>query len=259
MRIKFSSRGQIVSSRSDASFVLLDSDTGQCLCQGHANLRATTFSPDGQFLATCSITFTEDQAMITIWDTQSGNVCNQIYVEEAASTLTSAEFIFFPNSEIFISLLMSLRKDGTMDLWDLRTSKYISTIPYQSRQPRIKFWNGSDLMFVDSTAYSISSGIVAKADVSAFKHLVSELQIDSSGEWVTKAAERVLWLPPEYRPSESNYSEYRKPAYDVFGNKIIIGSRCGRWKSSLRDFRNIPEATRSNRSQTSKCLVTAPA
>ena len=127
----------------------------------------------------------------------------------------SCEVVFSPNSQIIASRLLDT---NAVRLWNTQTSKRILTIPCLSLKPRIKFLAGVDVVFIDDMAHEIGSTKMTKSLKARHNRLFSDLQIDSTGQWVTKSSQRLLWLPPERR--SNNYAVWR--------NKIAIASRTGR-------------------------------
>jgi hypothetical protein len=86
-----------------------------------------------------------------------------------------------------------------------------------SNHPKIEFRTGLGVIFVNGAAFEILPGKVAKAVVNYSSCLTSNLWINAAGDWVMKSSERVLWLPPEYRPR----------THTSYGNIIVLGSGSG--------------------------------
>lgn len=127
----------------------------------------------------------------------------------------SGEVVFSPNSQIIASGLLNA---NAVRLWDTQTGKRILTIPCLSLKPRIEFLAGVDAIFVDGMAHEIGSTKMTKSQKVRYNRLFSNLQIDFTGQWVTKSSQRVLWLPPEQR--NCNYAVWR--------NKFALASENGR-------------------------------
>jgi hypothetical protein len=82
-------------------------------------------------------------------------------------------------------------------------------------------------MMVNGELISILSRL-SLSDTTAAKlpGLVLDLDVDAlriNGDWVTLSSERVLWLPPEYRPSE-----YQPTSWARQNDVAVIGSGVGR-------------------------------
>lgn len=202
-QLVFSPTGDLIASGAKYDDVRIwDTKTGEHIAnfRNSFGLFDMTFAPNGELLASGS----------WLWDVPAG--CLRFDLEGGNEEIHA--FVFSPNSQ----LVAGPSWDSKVHLWDTRTGEHLLTVPYQSMNPRIEFLTGIDAVFVDGTAYEIGSAKMTKVEIAHHSRLLSDLLIDSSGEWVTRSSKRVLWLPPERRPYD----------YAVWRNKIAIGSNDGR-------------------------------
>lgn len=104
-----------------------------------------------------------------------------------------------------------------MRLWDAQISEPVSSISCLSRYPQIEFPTELDLKIVAGKTSEIPSQKVREAMVDLSSCTTSNLQIDDDGDRGMKSSERVLWLPPAYRPVPPT----------SYGNTLVIGSGNG--------------------------------
>jgi WD40 repeat protein len=108
----------LVSGSFDTTIKIWEICTGQCLqtLQGHQqSLRRTTFSPDGQHLASCSF----DQT-IKLWNIQTGE-CLRTFKGHTAQVVSLA---FSPDGQ----RLASGSFDQTIRLWDVGSGECVQTL-----------------------------------------------------------------------------------------------------------------------------------
>ncbi|KAI4117551.1 MAG: hypothetical protein LQ338_007531, partial [Usnochroma carphineum] len=168
------------------------------------------FSPNGELLA---LGGTNPSTPLQLWDVLTGSIRSNLEGRSEPIDMV----VFSPNSQLIAAGGPDAR---AVWLWDTQRGEHLLTIPHASLKPRIEFVTEIGAVFVNGMAHEIGSAKMTKAEIASHSHLLSDLQIDSSREWVTKGSERVLWLPPERRP--------RMPdSYAVWRNKIAIGARNG--------------------------------
>jgi WD40 repeat protein len=163
------------------------------------------FSPNGQLVASGSWDNT-----VRLWEVQTSE--HQFILEGHSSPVITV--VFSPDGQ----LVASGSWDNTVRLWDVRTGDHVFRIPCLSPYPKIKFRTELDLIFVNGKSFEVPSGKMTKAGVDASNCLTSLIQIDPTGQWVMKSSERMLWLPPEYRPR----------LHAIYGNIIALESGNGR-------------------------------
>ena len=210
IRLIFSPTNDILASSSqDRTARLWNLQIGECVHTFEIpyHYRDTmVFAPDGASLA-CAAGFWGRELLL--WDTHTG--CGRNLESSHGPFHT---IIFSPDSHF----VAAGSDDQMVRLWDTQTGEKLLKIPYLSYHPRIEFRAGIELLFVDGMAHKIRSTDMTEAEIAESSRDVSDLQVDCSGQWVTRSSKRVLWLPPEQRGK----------AYAVCGNQIVIGSKYGR-------------------------------
>ena len=198
-----------------------DARTGECITDlsrwpGNLGSCALAFSPRSEFLA---FGRNDDQGhfCLRLWDIQA-DAC-RITLESNGRCGRAKAIIFAPEGH-FVAVLF-VDHDRNVRLWNTETGDFLLTIPCFSSMPRVEFLTGMDVVFVDGIGHKIvqpsESPGPAIADRSCH---ISDLQISSVGDWVTRSSERLLWLPPGRRPMVGD-------TYAVWKNKIAIGSTSG--------------------------------
>lgn len=209
----------IASGHVDQGPCIWDARTGKLvadLSRGSEDLReryVLAFSPYSELLAVGRDDGLDD-FYLQLWDIQD-DAC-RITTESIKSHGVIKAIIFSPDGQFIAVSFWGL--NTSIQLLNTETGDLLLTIPCFSLTPRVEFLTGRDVIFVDGIGHEIvqssESRGLAIADRSCH---ISDLQIDSSKEWVTRSSKRVLWLPPEWRPPL-----YSHP-YAVWRNKIAIG------------------------------------
>ena len=194
-----------------------DARTGECITDltrwpGDPGFLALAFSPHSELLA---FGRNDDQGdfYLRLWDIQA-DAC-RITLESNGRCGHAKAIIFAPEGH-FVAVSF-WDHDPNVRLWNSETGDLLLTIPCFSLMPRVDFLIGMDVVFIDGIGREIVQSSESRGPAIADRSChISSLQIDDSGQWVTRSSERVLWLPPERR---SNYNT----TYAVWRNKIAIG------------------------------------
>ena len=212
----FSPTDQLLGSASyDCTIQLWDLETGECshffTMVGHP----VAFAPNGSFLALSSYNSDQLRLLNPHAGTCHFNLCFPIadfgnlgYFRDTC-TIT-----FSPNSDFMAATTLPGRM---VWLWDTRIGEQLLSLSCSSFKPRIEFGARSDVVFVDGIAHQIPSAHLSDAEIAELSRSVSDLQLRSSGQWVTKSSEWILWIPTEHRGS----------TYTIHGNQVIVGSGSG--------------------------------
>ena len=193
-----------------------DVRTGECITSlssqriaGYSS--ALTFSPNSELLAFGSTDYDGDNYYLRLWDIQA-DTCRITFRSRG-----SLRAIIFSHESHFIAASFW----DAVRLWDIETGNLLLTTLFFSLNPRVEFLTGMDVVFVDGIGHKIVEPSEAPCPAIADRSChISDLQIDNLREWVTRSSKRVLWLPPEWRPTGHD-------VYRVWRNKIAIGSPSG--------------------------------
>jgi WD40 repeat protein len=178
--------------------------------EGHSDsVRLVVFSPGGSQLASSSVDKT-----VRVWDVATGATLQRL---EGHSAYISS-VVFSPDG----SQLASSSYDKTVHVWDVATGATLQTL---------KGHSGS----INSVFVGRGQAELVKEDLStaprssfALPQPATSFWIIVQSQWITYRQDRLLWLPPNYRPSCSA----------VYGNIVCIGSSSGQvsvWEFSFQD------------------------
>jgi WD40 repeat protein len=229
----------LASGSDDHSIKLWDTDSGNCLqtFQGHQfPVKSVVFSHDSQFLASASsdrtiriwdaksrqqlrqldshgyesgLYFSHDSSllasvaesrdeikMIKIWDTRNGQ-CIQTAEGSHGRTLS----LMFSND---LKLFAEHSGDNTVRVWDIKSAKCMQTFTaYQ--EVKEFFLHNPDLKIFDGTIGLTSFSAYGPNRLTHNALLRPQVYgISRDKRCITRNAECLLWLPPEYRLAPRN-------------------------------------------------------
>ena len=187
--VAFSPDGKQLASASALAVWLWDVGSGAALqtLEGHSSyVSAVAFSPDGKQLASASYDST-----VRLWDAGSGAALQTL---EGHSDRVSA-VAFSPDGK----QLASASDDSTVRLWDAGSGAPLQTLN-AGLVTTLSFSNDSTSLQTNIGSFPILSSFSNTVDISKLQLPLSFLVKD---QWVSRHTERILWLPPEYRPRVS--------------------------------------------------------
>ncbi|KAH8656463.1 WD40-repeat-containing domain protein [Ilyonectria robusta] len=210
--VAFTADGQRLASGSfDGTVKVWDPATGACLesPEAHSNaVHTMACAADGQRLASGS-----DDGTVKIWDSATGACLHTLrgdgdyrdYVHTVAFTADSQR-------------LVSAWRFGTVKIWDPITGECLQTWKNRGVDDVVK-------LRYESAKYSHLFVNVPSTGIQPLQAPFPGPKYDGyslhpNKPWIMKDRDRVLWLPPEYRPETG--------ALAVFGRTIGIGCVSGR-------------------------------
>jgi WD40 repeat protein len=144
------------------------------------------FSPDGRRLASAS-----NDKIVYLWDAETG--VHQQTLEGHTDWVLSVAFSSDGRR------LVSVSNDMTVRLWDAETGAQQQTL----KGFRIPAYYQCSVAFSSDSSYIITGlGSFALNQSSPLAEITNWLSYYlQSKSWISWNGKRVLWLPPEYRPS----------------------------------------------------------
>jgi WD domain, G-beta repeat len=161
--------------------------------EGHSSgVNSVVFSPDGSRVASVSYDNT-----VRVWDVQTGQC--QHTLEGHSDGVRSV--VFSPDG----SRVASGSYDNTVRVWDVTSWTEILCYDADTYRQYIAFSHDSSNILVNGNLLSIPlqtrlSSTIARTPRPPLNPLGGKLGIQ--GDWITLSSQRILWLPPEYRPGE---------------------------------------------------------
>ena len=163
----------------------VENEWSKCLqtLEVHGSIvNSVAFSLDGKLVVLGSYDGT-----IKLWDTATG-VCERTL--EGHSHWVSS-IAFSPDGK----LVASGSYDRTIKLWDIATGECKRTIETPQDVSSMLFSSSGDQLNTDQGTFSISLGVLKTSSAPA-----GGSSFSVGGGWVLRDGQRLLWLPPEYRP-----------------------------------------------------------
>jgi WD40 repeat protein len=188
---------RLASASDDRTVKIWDASSGACLqtLKGHSEwVSSVVFSHDSTRLASASYNNT-----IMIWDASSGT-CLQM-LEGHSGSVTSVAFSHDSTR------LASASCDSTVKIWDASSGGCLQTLEGHSRSVR-----SAELISFLASLYSDRT--VTKPQQRARQGIAISLD----DIWVSDNAQKLLWLPTEYRPERAA----------VLGRSVGIGTGSGK-------------------------------
>jgi WD40 repeat protein len=166
------------------------------------------FSPDGSRVALGS-----GDKTVRVWDVQTGQ-CQ--YILKGHSSWVSS-VVFSPDG----LRVASGSEDETVRVWDVASITELLCYHTGTDLHKIEFTDNSTEIVVNGALVSILSQTRFPSTITRKPGPPPNLlarKLGIKGDWITLSSQRILWLPPEYRPGD----------WASKNDTITIGSCTGR-------------------------------
>ncbi|PHH51864.1 Vegetative incompatibility protein HET-E-1 [Ceratocystis fimbriata CBS 114723] len=201
--VTFSYDGRrLASGSNDETIKIWDVTSGECLhtLEGHDNwVRSVTFSHDGQWLASGS-----DDKTAKIWDATSGECLHTLEGHDR-----TVRPVVFSHDGL---RLATGTDDKIVKIWDATSGECLKT--FESHDGLVR-----------SVASLIGGQRLAPRsspdEASIFHSKFHSYSLSNDDAWIMKDQQRVLWLPPSFRPATSAVA-YTKVALSTDSGRIIV-------------------------------------
>jgi WD40 repeat protein len=208
LTVAFSSDGKLLASGSkDGTIRLWEVATEAPLLalEGHlGQVVAVAFSPDSRLLASNSL-----EKNIKIWDIATGALLYTLKDQDSAT-------VFSPSGK----LLASRWDENKVMLWDAATKAALQEVTFDTFVSLLSFLADGSCIEICSPP-DVDPLLSTQPEAAAVSH-----GIMIEDEWIRSAADRMLWLPPDYRPSSSA----------VHGSIVGLGHQSGHVSVLELDF-----------------------
>ena len=165
-------------------------------------------------LAQSGLTASSDRT-VKLWDPSSGALHQTLEGHDA----WVRSVVFSPDGR----LLASASEDQTVKLWDPSSGALHQTLPVDGTIYDMKFSEHGPYLETDIGALDIDhqySNHIKNLPKSAVN-----IHLADSSQWVALDNQKVLWLPPEYRPSCSAFCDGTLALGHRSGQISFIGSQ----------------------------------
>ena len=204
---------QLASCSERGDLRIWDTSTGSQLIvlKGHLSIASSiVFSPNGKQLASGS-----DDHSIRVWDTGSGSL--QLTLDGEPHGLDSLAFSHSGDQ------LACRSADKEISIWDLVTGSRLKVFHTEIPILRLSYFAGGMYIETDTGKIEVEKLPADGATLSLTPR--NEWRIVDG--WLVHGGRRILWLPPDYRPSDRRSWDHR-PAAQHDG-LLVLGKHSDRF------------------------------